>query len=189
MVASVSVVAALEKNARNVFEQAAESFRKQLADYREGVRAMAESGGTLPEAQAARLLEVCQALGISSERLSEDTATIIHERNINARIDEVHARNLAKKEPLPRLHEAFQVAEAEWLRVKVECEQRLKKAEADLNSATAAFERVNALRDERTDEDSSKLLQLQSRSPHLYSEITPEQLKRIVSADARRSLI
>lgn len=189
MVAGVSVVEALEKNTRNVFEQAAESFRKRIAEYREGVRAMAESGGTLPEGQAARLLEVCQALGISPERLAEDTTTIIHERNINARIDEVHARNVAQKEPLPRLSEAYAKAEAEWLRVKTECEQRLKKAEADLNSAMAAFRRVEALRDERTDEDSTKLVQLRGRSPHLYGEITPEQLKRIVSPDGRRSII
>jgi hypothetical protein len=176
-----AVADVLEKTMQDVHAKAQEAFVRDLAAYRDGVRAMAESGGELPEDRTTALVEACQRLGISPTRLSDDAATFIRLRNINARIDAVHERNTARREPLPRLHEAMQEAEAQWLRVRVECTTKMQEAERKATETRRAYEAVHNLRDERFEREREEILELENRSPHLFREITADELRRYLA--------
>jgi hypothetical protein len=173
--------AVLETTMQDVHAKVQEAFYRDLAAYRDGVRSMAESGGELPEDRTTELLAVCQRLGISSSRLSADATTFIRLANINARIEAVNERNAARREPLPRLHQAMEEAEAEWLRVRVECTTKMQAAERKATDTRRAFDMVNNQRDERFERERDEILELENRSPHLFREMTADDLRRFLA--------
>lgn len=176
-----TVVERLEQAALDVHAKATQAFANDLAAYRAGVQAMAESGGTLPEAQANELIEVCQRLGIAASRLSNDAAVFITRRNINDRIAAVQARNEARRKPLPQLEQAMQEASAEFVRVKGECDQKMRAVEKRATETRRAYDTVANKPDERWDREQGEMLELQNRNPHLFREMTAEDLRRYLS--------
>jgi hypothetical protein len=178
---SVAVVDVVERATQDVFAKACESFDADLAAYRAGVQAMAESGGTLPADKADELLAICQRLGIDASRLASDSTVFIGLRNINARIEAVQARNAARLEPLPQLEQAMQEASDVFVRVKVECDQKMKAAEAKLNEARRQYEKIANQREERTDAERAEVLELQNRNAHLFYSMTADELRRYLA--------
>jgi hypothetical protein len=176
-----TVVERLEQAALDVHAKATQAFANDLAAYRAGVQAMGESGGTLPEAQADELIAVCQRLGIAASRLSSDAAVFITRRNINARIEAVQTRNEARRKPLPQLEQAMQEASAEFLRVKVECDAKMRAVETRAAETRRAYDAVANKADERWDREQAEMLELQNRNPHLFHEMTAEELRRYLS--------
>ena len=173
-----AVVDRLQQATLDVHARAQEAFARDLAAYRAGVQAMAESGGTLPEAQADELVGVCQRLGIASTRLADDAAVFIKRRNIEARIEAVQARNEARIKPLPQLQRAMEEATAEFMRVQTECRTRVEAAESALNEAQRAYDAVAKQRDERCDNERNEIVELQNRNPHLFQPMTGDELRR-----------
>jgi hypothetical protein len=166
---------------QDVREAAEQRFARHVATYRAGVMTMAQTGGTLPAAEAEKMVLACEALGISSDRAADDVSAVIRARNIEARIAAVHERNAAKREPLPRLQQELEAAREEWGKVRVECDQRLKAAEALVTEKTRAYEAVERLRDERSDEDQAALRKIHETNPHLFGQVTPDVLKRMMA--------
>jgi hypothetical protein len=181
MTKATAVVELLEKTTQSVHEKAVAAFTRDVAAYREAVQAMAESGGTLPEEKADELLEVCQRLGIDATRLSEDATVFIRLRNINARIEAVQARNEARREPLPRLHAAMEEAQAEFSRLRIAYESKVKAADLKATAARRAYESLANQREERADDAYAELREVQSRNPHLFQSMTPDELRRFLA--------
>lgn len=178
---SVAVVDVMERAAQDVYAKARESFDADLAAYRAGVQAMAESGGTLPADKSDELLAICQRLGIDPARLASDMTAFISLRNINARIEAIQSRNDARREPLPQLQAAMEKASDEFVRVKVECDQKMKAVEATLNEARRRYKAVANQREERTDTQRAEVLELQNRNPHLFQNMTGDELRRFLA--------
>jgi len=178
---SVSVVAVLEQSTTNVHEKAREAFARDLAAYRAGCESMAEHDMQLPEDKADELLEVCGRLGITAERLAADATAFIKLRNINARIAVIEERNAARRAPLPELAAKLAEANAEFLRVRPECLRRIQQVETALNAAQRAHDAVAHLRDERTDREQGEMLEVRNRFPHLFQELTPDELRKYLA--------
>jgi hypothetical protein len=178
---AVAVVDVLEQVTHDVHEKAREAFARDVATYRAGCKAMAEHDGKLPEDEAAELLAVCQRLGIDPTRLAADHTAFIRLRNIDARVAEIEARNVARREPLPGLAAKLEEANAEFLRVQPECLRRIAQVEAAVNEARRAHDAVANLRDERTDNEQAEMRQVQDRFPHLFREMTPDELRRYLA--------
>ena len=179
---AAAVVDVMEQVTHDVHERAREAFARDLATYRAGCKAMAEHDGKLPEADAAELLAACERLGIDASRLADDHTAFIRLRNINARVAEIEARNIARREPLPRLAANLEEKRATFQRVNAECTARIKAADAELNAAQRAHDAAANLRDERSDNERAEIIQVQDRFPHLFRrEITPEELRRFLA--------
>lgn len=178
---AAAVVDVMEKVTHDVHEKAREAFARDLATYRAGCEAMAEHDGKLPEDQATELLAACQRLGIDPTRLAADYTAFVRLRNINARVAEIEARNVARREPLPALAAKLEEAKAEFVRVRPECMRRIAEAEAALNQAQRAYEAVANLRDERSENEQQEMMAVYSRFPHLFREITPDELRRFLA--------
>jgi chromosome segregation ATPase len=178
---AVAVVDVLEQVTHDVHEKAREAFARDLATYRAGCKAMAEHDGKLPEDEAAELLAVCQRLGIDPTRLAADHTAFIRLRNIDARVAEIEARNVARRGPLPGLAANLEEANAEFLRVQPECLRRIAQVEAAVNDARRAHDAVANLRDERTDNEQAEMRQVQDRFPHLFREMTADELRRYLA--------
>lgn len=175
---AVAVVDVLEQATHDVHEKAKEAFARDLATYRAGCKAMAEHDGKLPEREAAELLAACQRLGIDPSRLAADSAAFIRLRNINARVAEIEARNAARREPLPGLAAKLKEATAEFERVRPECMRRIAEVEKALTAAQRAHDAVANLRDERTENERTEIMQVQDRFPHLFREMSADELRR-----------
>lgn len=184
MAKAVAVVETFTNAMQDVWQQAEQQFSDNLATYRAGVRAMAESGGTLPPGEANKLLAASQALGVSPERLADDAAVFIHIRSIEARIEAVNTRNAERKQPLPRLQQELEAAKAEWSQVRVECEQRLKAAQDAVTQKERAVSAIVGMRDERAEDEQAQVRTLHDRNPHLFGSITADQLRRMLAPAA-----
>jgi len=66
-------------------------------------------------------------------------------------------------------------------RVNTECTQRIKAAQAELNAAQRAHDAVANLRDERSDNERVEIMQVQDRFPHLFREMSPDELRRYLA--------
>lgn len=175
---AAAIVDVMEQVTHDVHEKARESFARDLATYRAGCEAMAEHDGKLPEDDAAELLAACQRLGIDSERLASDYTAFIRLRNIKARVAEIEARNVARREPLPALAKKLEEAKAEFQRVRPECLRRIEQVERALDTAQRAHDAVANLRDEPSERERNEILDVWNRFPHLFREITADKLRR-----------
>ena len=185
---TADVAAALEQQMADVLTQARERHAAALADYRSGLRRMNAAGGSLPPDELARLLDVCRELGIMPERLSADAVNLLRHDRQTAAIEAIHQRNVSRREPLPKLQGDVDAATQQWLEVKTRCEQEMRKAEAELNTCLRALEQVASVRDERADEQYAERRLLEDSAPHLYRDVEPDHLRRILQPDGRRSL-
>jgi hypothetical protein len=178
--ADVDVVASLECSIADIAAEAQRKHAGDLQAYREGIHRLAENGGKLPPAEADRLLHASRDLGISPERLSRDTEIMLRATRVEAEIEATLTRNAERREPLARLRDEYEKAQAAWLKVRVECEQRLKAEEAKLNEKTREFQAVESLRDERVDQQQEALVALRNAAPHLFADVSAAELDRIV---------
>jgi DNA repair exonuclease SbcCD ATPase subunit len=183
---AVDVVAAYAGTIENVALHAEQEEARQVETYRRLVIAMAESGGALPKEQAAELLAVCEALGVSPDRLSQDAATVNKANRLQATIDEIHKANAGRLAPLPELERQYQEAQAEWLKVSSECRRKMDIAQKEVNQRRQAFEKLQNSRGESATYQERDLMKVTSANPHLFGTVTREQLKRIVSPDRTR---
>lgn len=182
---TVAVAAAMRQEDESVMEAARSKFAADLATYRRGVRRAAETGGTLPPDETALLLAACRSLDIPAERLESDVGVILNHGTLTADIAAIEARNVERHAPLPGLQAAFEQEREAWMTTKAECDQRLKEAEARLTAARKAFEEVQRRRMESTEPTLLQLLRLEDRNRHLFGNVEPEQLRRIVRPEAR----
>jgi hypothetical protein len=181
MAKSVAVAEAYEQRLQNVAEIAEAAFQRNTATYRKLVAAMAESGGTLPPAEADELVRVCEVLGIPPERLGDDAATVAAMNDFNAQVEAVHQRNAERKRPLPHLEAEYRAAQAEWNTVRGECDARLSAAQHDLTQKRMAYEKLFNTRDEPTERIETEALRLRERNAHLFGPVSRELLQRIVN--------
>lgn len=186
MPATVDVVATLAGTIENVALHAEQENARQVETYKRLVTAMAESGGALPKDQADELLALCDALGVSPDRLSQDAATITMANRLQAAIDEIHKANAARLAPLPELEQQFREAHAEWLKVSQECRRKMDAAEKELNQRRQAFDKLQNSRGESTSYQERDLLKVTSANPHLFGTVTREQLLRIITPNRSR---
>ncbi len=178
--ARVDVAAALQQSVADVLTQARAKHAADLATYREGVRGMAEAGGTLPPDQAERMLAAARDLGIPPGRLADDVSTMLRHSRVEAAIAEVFQHFAEQQAPLPKLKEDLDAATQRWLEVKTRCEQEMRAAEAELNTRQRAWEKVASLRPSRVDEQQTELVRLRNVSPYLFADCEPEMLRRMV---------
>jgi septal ring factor EnvC (AmiA/AmiB activator) len=178
---AVAVVETFAQQMHDVREHAERKFRDDVQTYRAGVQAMAQTGGALPAADADKLLAAAQALGISPDRMADDSALFISISNIQQRIDAIDARNAERREPLARLQSEHAAAKAEWARVKPECDQRLAAAQAAVTKADRALAAVENQRDERADEEHAQIRSIHDRNPHLFGEVSVDGLRRFLA--------
>lgn len=178
--ALVDVAAALQQSLSDVLTQARAKHAADLAAYREGVRGMADAGGSLPPEQAERLLAAARDLGIPPGRLADDATIMLRHARIEAAIEEVFQHYAEQQAPLPKLKEDLDAATQRWLEVKTRCEQEMRDAEAALNTKQRAWEEVASLRPARVDEQQTELLRLRNLSPYLFADCEPEMLRRMV---------
>jgi len=181
MTKSVAVAEAYEHRLQNVAEIAEAAFQRNTATYRKLVAAMAESGGTLPPAEADELVRVCEALGIPPERLGDDAAKVSIMHQLTAEVEAVHQRNAERKRPLPGLESEYRAAQEEWRRVHEECESRLAAAQRDLTQKRIAYEKLLNVRDESPERIETEALRLRERNAHLFAPVSRELLQRIVN--------
>jgi hypothetical protein len=181
---SIDVAAAMRQAGTSVMEQAKAKFDADVVTYREGVRRMAESGGTLPPDEADVLLRACRDLDIPVERMEQDVVTVIRHGRAAEKIADILARNQTRGEHAARLERDLEVERQQWLAVKSECDQRLKAAEAKLEAARRAFEQASRAPDERADEPRAECRRLEDTAPHLFNSVEPEQLRRIMRPSA-----
>lgn len=160
---------------------AEERHATHLAEYREGVRRMALSAGNLSTEEAERVLHASRELGIPAERISTDGEIMLRACKLESEIEAVLTRNASQREPLPRLKAELDAVTETWLKVRVECEQRLKAAEAELNAATNAYNAVERLRDERVDQQQADLNNVRNAAPWLFGDVSAATLRRFFS--------
>lgn len=161
--------------------RAREKHEANLATYREGIRKMATTGGQLQADETDRMLQAAGDLGIPIERIGTDTEMMIRVSRLEAEIEDVLNRNAVRREPLARLKAEHAEAKEKWSRVRVECEQKLKAAAAELDAAYNACASIEQLRDERVDQQQAALLNLRNAAPWLFGSVPPETIRRFVS--------
>lgn len=181
MPTDVDVAEVLQIEAADVAARAAQKYASDLAAYREGIRRSAAGGGRLQADEADRLIQASRALGISPERLSIDSTIMLRVTRLESEIESIMERNASRLEPLARLRAELEVAQAAWVKVRVECEQRLKAAEAEYNAKHNAVRQVESQRDERVDQQQAAVTALRNSSPYLFADVSAEQLRRLVS--------
>lgn len=173
---TVAVVEAYGQAVQNVFAHAEQAFERNTATYRRLVAAMAESGGTLPQADADALVAVCEALGINPERLGDDAAAVMNANDLTAKIEETQQRNVARRAPLPGLQAEWDAARAVWIEVSSECQERMRVAQADVMEKQRAYEKLAQTRDESTEHHERDLIRLRDAHPHVFGPVTRERL-------------
>lgn len=178
----VDVLQKLESAGTDVLREARAKFADDLDAYRRGVAAMADTGGTLPPDEAERLLAACRALGIPPGRLANDATVIVRHRRLAAEMDARLERNARHHEAVAVLKAKYDAESAAFMKVKTECDTRLKAAEAKSSEAYRAYAQADAVRSERVDEQQEGIRQLRNASPYLFDAIDPEALRRIVAA-------
>lgn len=186
MVKQVAVAEAYGQHVQSVVALAEAAFERNTATYRRLVARMAESAGTLPPDEADELVRVCETLGIPPERLSDDAAAVMKMNRLHAEMNAVHQRNTARMEPLPRLEAEMQVAQAEWNRIREECESRLRIAQNDLTAKRNAYEKLLMTRNESTESIDREAMRLRERNAHLFAPVSRETLQRIVNPPRER---
>jgi hypothetical protein len=185
MKSEVAVVDAYGQAMHDVIARAEAAYENSTATYRRLVAAMADSGGTLPPDQSDELVAACQSLGIPPERLADDAATIASVKRLTAQIEEVQQRNTARLAPLPGLQAAHETAQAEWLRVSGECQQRMKAAQADAAEKRKAYETLLNSRNESHERHDRDLLQIRDLNPHLFGPVSRDKLKHAITPRSR----
>ena len=185
----VDVAAALHQAAADVLTQARDRHAAHLAVYREGVRRMAATGGSLPPDEADKLLAACQTLDIPADAIEFDVARMAQHEAAAAEITAIEARNAQRQEPIPRLQAEFEKASAHWRAEKEECDLRLQAAQAAVTAARRALEKAHAVRMESSDPKRVEMLAIADRSPHLFKPVDAERLRRIIRPESRHSLL
>lgn len=179
--ARVDVAEALEVSLADVLTQAHEKHAADLAIYREGVRGMAEAGGTLPPAQAERLLAVCRDLGIPPARLAADATIMLRHSRHAAAIEAAMQRNAERDRMVTEAEAKVNAETPVFMKVRVECMGKIQAAEARLNEAQRGYSKAQSVRHERVDEQQSSMLQLENAAPYLFRDIEPEVLRRFMA--------
>jgi hypothetical protein len=178
---AVDVAAAMRQADTDVFAEAREQFNARLRAYRQGVAAMAANEGRLPPDQAEQLLTVCRDLGIPPARLDTDVVTMIrHSRLVDA-INAVMEKADQQARVVAELQAEVDVETAAFRKVKVEHDQRLRAAEARLNEVQRRHAAAAAVRPPRVHDQQSDMLRLRNVSPHLWSDIDADTLRRLVA--------
>jgi len=177
----VAIVERLSRTLHDVHEHAERRFRDDVQTYRSGVQAMASAGGSLPEADAEKLLAATQSLGISPDRMVDDSTVFMSIANIQKRIDAIDARNAERQAPLPQLQSNYNEARTIWGKVKSECDQRLAAAQSAVTDAERALAKVANQRDERADDERQQIQQLRDRNPHLFATLTSDEMRRYLA--------
>lgn len=185
----VDVAAALHQAAADVLTQARDRHAAILAVYREGVRRMAATGGSLPPDEADKLLAACQTLDIPADAIEFDVARMTQHEAAAAEITAIEARNTQRQEPIPRLQAEFEKASAHWRAEKEECDLRLQAAQAEVTAARRALEKAHAVRMESPDRKQLEMLAVEERCPHLFRSVDAEQLRRVVRPQPRHPLL
>jgi hypothetical protein len=181
----VDVAEAMQRAAEDVLIQARDKHATDLATYREGVRRMAAGGGRLPPEEAERLLAACRSLGVPPERLSVDVGFVLQHDGLAAEMEAIRVRNAAKQEPIPRLEAEATEAGRHWSAVRNECEGRLREAESRLTQARLAVERALRVPMEKTDQKEREMRRVEGAAPHVFHDVEPGQLRRIIDPDRR----
>jgi hypothetical protein len=185
MKSAVAVVDAYGQAVQDVVARAEAAYENSTATYRRLVAAMAESGGTLPPDQTDELVAACQALGIAPERLADDAMAVANANRLAREIEEVQQRNTARLAPLPGLQAAHEAAQAEWLRVSGECQQRMKAAQTDAAEKRKAYETLLNSRNESHERHDRDLLQIRDVNPHLFGPVSRDVLKHVLTPRGR----
>ena len=68
-----------------------------------------------------------------------------------------------------------------FVKVRAECMGKMQAAEARLNELQRDYSKAQAVRDERVDEQQSSMVQLENAAPHLFRDIEPEMLRRLLA--------
>lgn len=184
--APVDVAAAMRQTDTDVFAEAREQFNARLRAYREGVAAMAANEGRLPPDQAEQLLTVCRDLGIQHERLSADAVVMIRYSRLVDAINAVMEKADQQARVVAELQAEVDVETAAFRKVKVEHDTRLRAAEARLNEVQRRHAAAAAVRMERVDGQQTDMMRLRQQAPHLWSDIDPDTLRRLVASPAGR---
>jgi limonene-1,2-epoxide hydrolase len=179
--ARVDVAEALEVSLADVLTQARDKHAADLATYREGVRGMAEAGGTLPPDQAERLLAAARNLGIPPARLAADATTMLRHSRHAAAIEAAMQRNAKQGQLVAEAKAKLDAETPLFVQVRVECMGKMKAAEARLNELQRDYSKAQAVRHERVDEQQSSMVQLENAAPHLFRDIEPEMLRRLLA--------
>jgi hypothetical protein len=180
-VTSVDVVDQLAAATTDVLREARAKYAEDLDAYRRGVTTMADTGGTLPPDEAERLLAACRALGIPAGRLAEDATVMLRHRRLTAEMDARLERNARHHEAVMVLKAKHDAESAEFVKVRTECDTRMKAAEAKLNEAHRAYAQADSVRSERVDQQQEDMRRLWNASPYLFEHVDPEALRRIVT--------
>jgi hypothetical protein len=179
---SVDVAATMRQADTNVFAEARQQFADRLQAYRQGVARMAQTEGmTLPADEAEQLLVVCRDLGIQHEQLSADVVTMIRHDRLTAAVDAVMRQAEQQAVVVAQLQAEADAESAAFVKVKTECDQRVRAAEAKVNEATRRHAVAAAVRPERVDDKRADMVRLQFESPHLFEHVDADRLRRIVA--------
>lgn len=181
----VDVAAAMRAADTNVFTQAKERFDAALVTYREGIRRLAATGGTLPPDEAEVLLRAARDLEVPAERLDADMVTIMRHGRAASVIAEIDARNHEQGERAARLRAIHEDEKAKWLVVKRECDQRLAAALERYDAAQRQLDQAERQPMERADDQHAECRRHEDSAPHLFRSVDPDQLRRIVRPQSR----
>lgn len=182
---AVAVAAAMRQEDESVMEAARSKYAADLDTYQRGVRRAAETGGTLPPDETALLLAACRSLDIPAERLADDVQAIQKHTALVAEMAAIEARNVERHAPLPGLQAAFEKEQQSWMTTKGECDKRLKEAETRLIAARRALEQVERARMESSEQVRLNMIRVEDGGRHLFANVEPEQLRRIVRPEHR----
>lgn len=183
--ARVDAAEALAQSLTDVVAKARDRHAADLATYREGIRRMSAEDGTLPPEESQRLLDAAARLGIPPDRLAADATIMLRHGRLTAHIDAV----MQKAEQQARVVAGLQVEkDAESIafgKVKVECDQRMRAAEASMNEVSRRYAAAAAVRPERLDEQRSGMRSLEDAAPHLFRDLDAEDLRRLLQGGSR----
>lgn len=179
---TVDVAARMRQADTDVFAEARQQFAARLRAYRQGVAAMAKAEGmTLPADEAEQLLAVCRDLGIGHERLSADVVTMLrHDRLVTA-VDAVMSQAEQQARVVAERQAEVDAERAAFVKVKAECDQRVRAAEAKVNEVQRRLAAAAAVRPERVDDKRSDMMRLRHEAPHLFEDVDADTLRRIVA--------
>lgn len=184
--AAVDVAAAMQRGTTDVFAEAREQFTARLRAYREGVAAMAANEGKLPPDQADGLLAVCRDLGIGHERLSADVVVMIRYGRLVDAINAVMEKADERARKVAELQAEADAEDVAFMKVKTAADQSVRAAEAKVNEVRRRLSAAAAVRIERVDEQQADMMRLHGQAPHLWNDIDPDALRRIVASPAGR---
>lgn len=179
---AVDVAAAMRQGGTDVAHEARQQFAARLRAYRQGVARMAENEFKLPPAEAEQMLAVCRDLGIPPDRLNADVVVMIRHSRLAAAIAAVMSKAEQQASVVAELRAALDAESAVFVKVKAECDQRVRAAEAAVREAKARHDAAAAVRPERVDDKRAAMTRLRDQAPHLYrDDIDADTLRRIVA--------